>query len=68
MAPQLLGFQRHNLSVDLDENEHRGHTKETAGGTPVHVATKVDVRRMRHLLARVLGKEWYESESLKGNA
>ncbi len=54
VAPGLLHTERFFLDVDLDEGEHRGHTRESTGGSPVDVALSVDVSRMRTLLRRVL--------------
>lgn len=54
LAPGLLRIERVLLEVDLDEGEHRGHTRERQGGHPVDAATGVDVQKMRTLLRRVL--------------
>lgn len=53
LAPGLLHTERFLLEVDLDDGEHRGHTRERPGGSPVDVALGVDVARMRALLRRV---------------
>ncbi|GIW52827.1 MAG: nucleoside hydrolase [Gemmatimonadales bacterium] len=53
LSPGLLRTKRVLLEVDLDEGEHRGHTKERDGGSPVDVAIDVDVPRMKTLLRRV---------------
>ncbi len=54
LAPGLLRIERFSLEVDLDQGEHRGHTRERDGGSPVDVAIDIDVTRMRTLLRRVL--------------
>lgn len=53
LAPGLLTTAAVRLKVDLDDGEHRGHTRERAEGVPASVAVKVDVGRMRALLNRV---------------
>lgn len=60
IAPGLLSTRRLSLAVDLDEGEHRGHTRERAPGVPTEVALRVDVGRMRGLLARVFGDGWQD--------
>lgn len=62
LAPGLLGCVEHKLLVELDEGEHRGHTRDASAGCPVRVAMKVDVSRMRRLLGRVLGKDWFRRQ------
>lgn len=56
LSPGLLRFEEVPLAVDLDEGEHRGHTRERDEGVPTHVALKVDVGRMRTLLQRVFAE------------
>ena len=53
LAPALLNAAAVRLNVDLDDGEHRGHTRERAEGLPASVALHVDVGRMRALLKRV---------------
>ncbi|HLB36977.1 MAG TPA: nucleoside hydrolase [Gemmatimonadales bacterium] len=53
LAPGLLGFEERQITVDLDEGERRGHTREAADGVLMPVATSADVARMRSLLGRV---------------
>ncbi len=54
LAPGLLTLAERRIVLDLDDGERRGHTRERENGVPVQVATDVDVKRMRALLARVL--------------
>ncbi len=54
----MLSYQEVELLVDLDDGEHRGHTREHEGGTATRVALGVDVTRMRVLLERVFGSGW----------
>ncbi len=58
LHPGLLTCATTPLEVDLDDGEHRGHTREREGGVATAVAMKVDVSRMRALLARVFGPDW----------
>ena len=70
LVPGLLSFEPVRIRVDLDDGEHRGHTKEVGGvvgvggeqrvPSPLQVATAVDVYEMRHLLARVFGRSWFQ--------
>lgn len=53
LSPGLLHTQPVRLVVDLDEDEHRGHTREREDGSLVLAATDVDVAKMRTLLRRV---------------
>jgi inosine-uridine nucleoside N-ribohydrolase len=55
LDPGLLSFSNLPLAVDLDEGEHRGHTRISPGGSTLRVALEVDVGRMRELLQRVFG-------------
>jgi hypothetical protein len=50
----LLRTERLLLEVDLDEGEHRGHTRQRHDGSPIDVALDVDVCKMKTLLRRVL--------------
>jgi inosine-uridine nucleoside N-ribohydrolase len=54
LEPGLLTLAELPLSIDLDAGEHRGHTVESAGGTPTQVALGVDIPRMHERLRRVL--------------
>ena len=58
LHPGLLSFETVSLTVTLDEGEHRGHTKELAGGTPTAVALDVNIPAMQELLDRVFGPGW----------
>jgi pyrimidine-specific ribonucleoside hydrolase len=49
--PAVLGFEEQRLVVDLEEGDHRGHTRADPGGARVRVATRVDVAPARKLLA-----------------
>ena len=62
IAPGMLRFEKVPIRVDLDEGEHRGHTRGGPGESsrPLQVATDVDVYAMRHLLTRVFGRSWFE--------
>ncbi len=58
LAPRLLGFTALRLTVDLDEGEHRGHTRRRPDGPTIRVALEVDVGQMRQLLERAFGRGW----------
>ncbi len=58
LRPGLLSVRRMRLATDLDESEHRGHTREHVGGSPTDVAMGVDVAGMTTLLERVFGSGW----------
>ena len=49
--PGLLTFEGQRLTVDLDEAEHRGHTRVDPEGTPVKVAMRADLGPVRRLLS-----------------
>ena len=49
--PRVLGFEEQRLVVDLEDGEHRGHTRVDPGGAPVRVATRVDMTLVRPLLS-----------------
>ena len=53
LSPGLLTLADLPIAVELDEGEHRGHTREREGGVMTSVATRVDVVTMRALLKRV---------------
>ena len=63
IVPGMLTLADRRLIIDLDDGEHRGHTKEDHGGWMTTVALGVDVMRMRALLERVFGDGWYAPES-----
>ena len=67
VIPGLLGFEAKGIRVDLDESERRGHTTEGAS-EPILVATSVDITRTRQLLARVFGRDWWQSHTHRGSA
>ena len=54
VEPDLLRCEVLPLTVSLDADEARGHTRERANGTPTTVAHGVDVDCMMALLGRVL--------------
>ncbi len=56
LGPGLLAFADVRLTADLDEGEHRGHTRERADAAPTKVALRVDIARMRELLKRVFSE------------
>lgn len=49
--PRVLTFEEQRLVVDLEDGEHRGHTRVDPGGARVKVATRVDMARVRPLLS-----------------
>jgi len=49
--PGLLSFEEQRLMVDLDEAEHRGHTRVDPEGVRVKVAMRVDLGPVRRLLS-----------------
>jgi purine nucleosidase len=51
VKPGALTFEEERLVVDLEEGEHRGHTRVDPGGARVKVATRVDVALVRPLLS-----------------
>ena len=51
VKPGALGFEERRLVVDLEDGEHRGHTRVDPAGTPVQVATHVDLAVVRPLLS-----------------
>ena len=51
VKPAALGFEEQRLVVDLEEGEHRGHTRIDPTGPQVKVATRVDVALVRPLLS-----------------
>ncbi|MCZ6916085.1 MAG: nucleoside hydrolase [Gemmatimonadetes bacterium] len=67
LARGTLGFQPLGLAVDLDDNEHRGHTRETRAEPPLPVAMTVHVGRMRHLMSRIFGNAWLGEHGQKGS-
>jgi inosine-uridine nucleoside N-ribohydrolase len=56
LKPGVLTFEERRLRVDLEDGEHRGHTRiDPDQGALVRVATQVDVAKVRTLLSeRVL--------------
>ena len=58
LAPGLLKLAHRRLLVDLDEGDHRGHTKSARDGARARVALGVDIPRMCAVLTRVLGESW----------
>ena len=67
IEPGLLTLVSTPVEIDLDEGEHRGHTKEREHGVPTAVAMEVDVSRMRKILNRVFGDGW-QIPAAKGTA
>lgn len=53
LKPECLTFEERHIVVDLDDGEHRGHTRvDPKGAGPlVKVATEVDVTMVRPLLS-----------------
>lgn len=51
LRPAALAFEDQRLVVDLDDGEHRGHTRVRADGAKVRVATRVDMGVVRPLLS-----------------
>jgi len=48
--PSVLAFEEQRLVVDLEDGEHRGHTRVDPTGARVRVATRVDMAAVRPLL------------------
>jgi purine nucleosidase len=51
VKPGALTFEERRLVVDLEDGEHRGHTRVDPAGARVMVATRVDVAQVRPLLS-----------------
>jgi inosine-uridine nucleoside N-ribohydrolase len=52
LRPSVLTFEERRLTVDLEDGEHRGHTRvDREKGVRVQVATQVDVAKVRTLLS-----------------
>jgi inosine-uridine nucleoside N-ribohydrolase len=51
IRPTALEFEERRLVVDLEDGEHRGHTRADPGGSRVRVATRVDMGQVRSLLS-----------------
>jgi purine nucleosidase len=51
VKPGALTFEEQRLVVDLEDGEHRGHTRVDPAGARVRVATQVDVGQVRPLLS-----------------
>jgi inosine-uridine nucleoside N-ribohydrolase len=49
--PAVLTFEEQRLVVDLEEGDHRGHTRVDPEGTRVRVATRVNMALVRPLLS-----------------
>ena len=49
--PGVLKFEEQRLMVDLDDAEHRGHTRVDPEGARVKVATRVELGPVRRLLS-----------------
>jgi inosine-uridine nucleoside N-ribohydrolase len=58
LAPGVLTRKEFCLTVHLDDDDHRGHTRQIPTGAPTDVAVGVDVPRVRQLLRKVLGAGW----------
>jgi inosine-uridine nucleoside N-ribohydrolase len=56
--PGLMTFAARGMRVDLDDGEHRGHTRESLSGYPLHIAVDLDVALMCKLLDRVFGERY----------
>ncbi len=48
--PSVLAFEEQRLVVDLEDGDHRGHTRVDPTGARVRVATRVDMAAVRPLL------------------
>lgn len=53
VAPGLLDLAELRISVNLEDGEHRGHTREDPAGSVRQVALGVNLDKMRGLLRRV---------------
>jgi inosine-uridine nucleoside N-ribohydrolase len=52
VKPSVLTFEERRLTVDLEDGEHRGHTRlDPEAGARVQVATQVDTAKVRSLLS-----------------
>src|SRR2546425_349587 len=51
VKPAALTFEEQRLVVDLEEGDHRGHTRPDPQGARVRVATAADMGRVRCLLS-----------------
>ena len=52
VKPGVLTFEERQLTVDLEDGEHRGHTRlDPKAGARVLVATQVDVPKVRSMLS-----------------
>ncbi len=51
VKPGALTFEERRLVVDLEDGEHRGHTRVDPAGARVRVATQVDLAQVRPLLS-----------------
>jgi len=51
VKPGALTFEEQRLVVDLEDGEHRGHTRVDPAGARVKVATQVDLALVRPLLS-----------------
>ena len=49
--PGVLTFEERRLTVDLDDAEHRGHTRVDPEGAPVKAAMRVELGPVRRLLS-----------------
>ena len=51
LGADALVFEDQRLVVDLEDDDHRGHTRVDPAGALVRVATRVDMTLVRHLLS-----------------
>ena len=58
----LVDFETRSIRVMLDEGDERGQTTETATGSPLQMATRIDAQRSRRLLGRVFGTAWLSEQ------
>jgi len=58
IAPGLLTWDTLFMSVDLDDGEHRGHTRAHPTGISTRVASEVDVNLLRGILDTLFGDGW----------
>ena len=66
LKPASLTFEERRLVVDLEDGEHRGHTRVDPAGSRVQVATQVDVAQVRALLSERVFRWAVRSTSAPG--
>lgn len=58
IRPGLLTWDAAFMSVDLDDGEHRGHTRAQPTGISTRVASDVDINLLRGILDALFGAGW----------